>query len=179
MTKRRACCTASIILATQATSIFAEQARPTPALTVCLTFSGALEIGSSLRTALLAQTARIWGPLGVTVGLHEDVAISCNRPILVKSDLEARPEDAASDAAIAWVPFVAGRARQLVFLRVSHARMLVDAFSPGMRPPGLTEQLLAKLLGRSLAHELGHVLLNTLGHERSGLMRPRYHPYDI
>jgi hypothetical protein len=49
--------------------------------------------------------------------------------------------------------------------------MLIDAFSPGIRPRGLTDLLLAKLLGRTLAHELGHVLLNSLAHERSGLMR--------
>ena len=34
--------------------------------------------------------------------------------------------------------------------------------------------LLAKLLGRSLAHELGHILLNSLRHETSGLMRAQY-----
>jgi hypothetical protein len=89
----------------------------------------------------------------------------------VKSDLEARPEDEGGEAAIARVSFVAGRARQVIFVRVDRARMLIDAFSPGIRPPGLTDLLVAKLLGRTLAHELGHVLLNSLAHERSGLSR--------
>jgi hypothetical protein len=35
------------------------------------------------------------------------------------------------------------------------------------------------LIGRSLAHELGHILLNSLGHERSGLMRARYLAHDV
>jgi hypothetical protein len=34
-------------------------------------------------------------------------------------------------------------------------------------------------MGRSLAHELGHVLLNTKEHETTGLMRAWYHPQDI
>ena len=61
---------------------------------------------------------------------------------------------------------------------MSHAIALVNAFKPGIRPPALTEMLLTKLVGRSLAHELGHVLLNSLGHDRSGLMRARYGAHD-
>ena len=77
------------------------------------------------------------------------------------------------------MPFVEGRARQLVFLRVGRARTLIDALSPGTRPDALTELLVARLLGRSLGHELGHVLLNSRRHEAAGLMRARYRERDV
>jgi hypothetical protein len=99
----------------------------------------------------------------------------------VKSALEAGPEDAAGQTAIAWVPFVEKRARRIMFVRLSHARALIEAFHPTnmLRPSAQTDALLAKLVGRSLAHELGHVLLNSLEHDRSGLMRARYGADDV
>jgi hypothetical protein len=66
-----------------------------------------------------------------------------------------------------------------VFLRVDRARTLIEALGGVPRPDALTELLIAKLLGRSLAHELGHVLLNSRRHEPSGLMRPRYRDRDV
>ena len=77
------------------------------------------------------------------------------------------------------MPFVEGRARQLVFLRVGRARALIDALSPGTRPEALTELLVARLLGRNLGHELGHVLLNSQSHEDAGLMRAGYRDGDV
>ena len=37
----------------------------------------------------------------------------------------------------------------------------------------------ASLLGRAIAHELGHLLLATNAHSPSGLMRARWTPSDI
>ena len=152
-----------------------------PPLTVCLTFSEALEMGPQT-ASVVSEVNRIWQPLGVTVGRSDEVGtgIACQKWILVKSGLEASPEDATTgDTAIAWVPFVAGRARRVVFVRKDYALGLIDAFSPGIRPRTVTDLLLTKLVGRSLAHELGHILLNSLGHERSGLMRARFGAHDV
>ena len=128
---------------------------------------------------VLAESNAIWIQHGVGIRWTEQSGGRCDRLIAVKGDQEALAEDATSESALGWVPFVAGRARHLVFLRVGRARMLVNALSPGSRPEGLTELLLAKLLGRSLAHELGHVLLNSRSHEESGLMRARYRASDV
>jgi hypothetical protein len=178
--KRTAGWTAAITLAMGMTGL-AQPPEPKPFITVCLTLSEGLAIGMPLKGAIVSEVRRVWEPLGVLVGERVDDT-PCDRPILIKSDREATPADGGGETAIAWVSFIAGRARQLVFVRMGRARMLIDAFSPassGMRPPGLTDQLLAKLLGRSLAHELGHVLLNSLAHERSGLMRARYGAHDV
>jgi hypothetical protein len=177
MTKRHAGWTVAMIFLMD-TAGFAGQPEPVPgtALRVCLTFSQALEMDAPLKTSVLAEVNRVWQPIGIAVSAGEDLLSPCDRWILVKSAMEAAPEDAPRRNAIAWVPFVEKRARRVVFVRMSHARALIDAFGPrnGLRPPDETHALLARLVGRSLAHEIGHVLLNDLGHEKKGLMRARY-----
>ena len=72
------------------------------------------------------------------------------------------------------------RNRSVVNVRDSDAvYAVIDALSPGTRPEAFTELLVARLLGRSLAHELGHVLLNSRSHEDAGLMRARYRDRDV
>ena len=177
MTKRYAGWTVAMILVMDAV-VLARHPGPNTdtGLTVCLTFSQVLEIDAPLKAGVLAEANRIWQRMGVTVNVAEESASPCDRWILVKSAIEAAPEDAAREIAIAWVPFVEKRARRVVFVRMSRAHTLIEAFSPrnGLRPPAETHALLTKLIGRSLAHELGHVLLNDLGHEKTGLMRARY-----
>ena len=148
-------------------------------LAVCLALSPKVVISARGAAVVLAESNAIWIQHGVGIRWTEQSGGRCDRLIAVKGDQEALAEDATSESALGWVPFVAGRARHLVFLRVGRARMLVNALSPGSRPEGLTELLLAKLLGRSLAHELGHVLLNSQSHEESGLMRARYRASDV
>lgn len=149
-------------------------------LEVCLLRSEKLPINARASGIALVELNTIWAMHGVGVRWAEDSnSDGCARLITVKGEQEAFAEDAASGSALGWVPFVEGRARQLVFLRVGRARMLVQSLSPGTRPEALTELLLAKLIGRSLAHELGHVLLNSRSHEESGLMRARYSARDV
>ena len=150
-----------------------------PALAVCLVLSHKLAISVRAAAVVLGEAHAIWAPHGVVVRLAEPADDNCDRLISVKGDQEARAEDATSESALGWVPFVEGRARQLVFLRASRARTLVDALSPGTRPEALTELLVARLLGRTLGHELGHVLLNSRGHEDSGLMRARFREREV
>ena len=150
-----------------------------PDLSVCLVLSPRLAIDTRGAGVMLSELTAIWTPLGVATRWADQSDGGCDRLIVVKADHEARAEDLTRTSALGWVPFVEGRARQLVFLRVERARMMVDALSPGSRPAGLTDLLLARLLGRSLAHELGHVLLNSSGHSSSGLMRDHYRAGDV
>jgi hypothetical protein len=157
----------------------AQSAVQSPHLAVCLSLSQKVSISARGAAVVLTESNAIWMPHGVDLRWAEQSDGGCDRLITVKGDQEALAEDRTSESALGWVPFVKGRARQLIFLRVRRARMLVDALSPGHHPEGITERLLARLLGRSLAHELGHVLLNSRIHENSGLMRARYRAGDV
>ena len=151
----------------------------TPAPATCLVLSPKLSLDARSSGKVMEEIRAIWTPLGVVIRALEQADESCVRIIVVKADVEARLEDVADANALGWVPFVAGRARQLVFLKPSRARLLVDALSPGTRSDSLTDLLSAKLIGRTLAHEVGHVLLNSMRHEKSGLMRGHYRAADV
>ena len=149
------------------------------ALTVCLSLSQALGMAFPMQAAVLREINAIWQPYGVTTTTSDIGTAACNRRIAIKSDTEVLPEDHSTGAALAWVPFVGTYPRQLIFLRLDRVRTLVGSLSPGDWATGIREQLAAKLAGRVLAHELGHILLNSRGHEPSGLMRERYQARDV
>ena len=166
------------VMTLNASGASAQTTVPAPQLTVCLVLSQRLPLSVRAGAIVLAESHDIWIRHGVEVRRVDASDDRCDRLISVKGDQEALAEDATSESALGWVPFVDGRARQLVFLRVVRAQTLIDALSPGTRPAALTELLAARLLGRSLGHELGHVLLNSRSHEPSGLMRARYRDRD-
>lgn len=149
-----------------------------PALAVCLVLAPALAIDHT-EAAIFAEMNAIWKPYGVAVWRATDDRKSCDHLILVTPDAEARPEDGWSATALAWVPFVEGRARRVVFLRLRHAHTMIDSLRAGILPKGLRERLVARLVGRTLAHELGHVLLNSRDHTMAGLMRVRYRAIEV
>jgi hypothetical protein len=45
--------------------------------------------------------------------------------------------------------------------------------------PRIRDELIARALGRAIAHELGHYLLQRAGHQTEGLMRPAYALRDL
>jgi len=46
-------------------------------------------------------------------------------------------------------------------------------------PPAVREQMAGRLIGRALAHEIGHVLLRSRDHSREGLMRATHRSSDL
>lgn len=146
-------------------------------LTICLTVSQGIALDDRERSAMFTEAQHVWQPHGVAV--RHGQADNCDRLLFIKSDAEARPDEIAHESALGWVPFVAGKARGVVFLRVSRAQSLVGDMSPVLAREALTRLLAARFLGRILAHELGHILLNTAEHRPTGLMRARYRARDV
>ena len=68
-------------------------------------------------------------------------------------------------------PRIAG----VLFQKVEEVvRLSVDSFSLERRRIGLADRYVAALLGHVIAHEIGHLLLGTNEHARSGLMQARW-----
>jgi hypothetical protein len=151
----------------------------TPLVIVCLKLSQELALDSLVAKGLLTEVQTIWKALGADIRSVKDSDDGCARIVVVKADREALPEEASRADAIGWVPFAAGHARQLMFLRVSRARLMVALGVTGVSQDALKNLILAKLLGRTVAHELGHVLLNSSSHSASGLMRANYGVNDV
>ena len=170
---------AALVGISMSVAVAAHTPGPTPSVIVCLVLSPKLEIEPLVAKRLLSEVQTIWTVLGADIRSVERADDTCARIVVVKADREALPEDVSHDDAIGWVPFAAAHARQLVFLRVSRARLMVAGVVTGVNPDGLKNLMLATLLGRTVAHELGHVLLNSSSHSDSGLMRAHYRANDV
>jgi hypothetical protein len=79
------------------------------------------------------------------------------------------------------IEFVRGRSVPKIDLWADHVARVVGAHGHYLLLGGGAPRLrleMGRLLGRSLAHELGHYLLGTKGHTEMGLMRAHYDASD-
>jgi hypothetical protein len=67
----------------------------------------------------------------------------------------------------------------VVFASIAGARRVIDAAGVSHEPQRLREHRLGLVLGRTIAHEIGHYLLRTSQHGDGGLMRRRIRTGDF
>lgn len=149
------------------------------ALDVCMVASPGLSLDSRERRTVADEASLVWRPLDVRFRWVAADDGRCHRVVVVKADSESGPGESAIGEALGWVPFVDGRARPLIFLRVTRARRLVASFNPGTRPAALDRHFAARLLARSVAHEMGHALLHIRAHGDRGVMQAVLRPADV
>lgn len=143
---------------------------------ICVVVSPRLVDRFRWTEVVLPEARAIWAAFDVTIRLVPAADESCDRNVLVRSDEEALPNERSRDRALGWVPFVEGRARRVIFVRAQRI-LALSSETADLRP--LAAIVAGKLAGRVLAHEIGHILLNSMGHEREGLMRHRYRAHDV
>jgi len=82
--------------------------------------------------------------------------------------------------ALASLPFVDRvTPGDTVYASLDAARQEVEAAEVEHFPPVVQERLVAQLLGRAIAHELGHYLLGSTKHSSKGLMRASFGGTDL
>lgn len=92
------------------------------------------------------------------------------------------PAPTKNNSAIAWIPFADGV--PLPYARVSRPAALrllgVKAWFDDRRlidqAPDIQAAALGRIIGRALAHEIGHFLIAVPGHAKNGLMRAAIDP---
>ena len=80
---------------------------------------------------------------------------------------------------VASTRIVAGRVTGPIYVSVDAAERVVRAASPPYSTPALSGKMVTRVLGRAVAHELAHFLLNTREHSRHGLLRARFKADDF
>jgi hypothetical protein len=75
--------------------------------------------------------------------------------------------------AIGWIAFAGDAPESIIHLSYANAIQLLEDSSAVVGPlkPWDRDTLVARALGRALAHELGHYLLGSKAHTAAGLMR--------
>jgi hypothetical protein len=134
----------------------------------------------------LREAARIWTPYGVRIDwLHGDASIEAgdsSEPLrlLLTDDVFEH----ASETRLGAIRFFSpSRPDNVIQASVEGARRLVDTALAARpltgRPAALRDRLVARLLGRAVAHEIGHFVLASPRHSATGLMRPAFKGPDV
>jgi hypothetical protein len=136
-----------------------------------------------VRDDLRAEAIRPWLAAGAIVEWADDMPQRAAGPgepqdvyVTAIAGDGAASDDSRQEHAMAGILFVAGRPTTHITVHVGYVARLLE----GMRfddrlladgPRRTRDRLLARVLGRVVAHELGHLLLGSTAHAGSGLMR--------
>jgi hypothetical protein len=146
-------------------------------------------VSEDMRALVQEEVAELWRPYGIDVIWEPEWREGDPRPkpdlfvFFVDRELAGRATRGAT--AVAWILFVDGQPRELVNVSVAAARRLLDA-TPWLdeRPVRLApihvqDRLIGRMIGRALAHEIGHFLLASSKHAKHGLMKPLITPAEF
>jgi len=140
----------------------------------------------TFRTAV-AEAAALWAPYGVVIELAAPGGTSDDRIVLTIVPIETRRFTMAGgwSGALGAISFDADgvpgpRIRLFVtdiLALVGGARMFSQP--EWQWPRSLHDQIVGRVIGRVLAHEIGHFLLRMPRHTAAGLMRPVQFQADL
>ena len=140
-------------------------------------------LSATARRAMIAEAAEIWSRQGITLDWLTATAaapVASNRlRVLV---VQSRPADSSARQSFAVGELVrASNSHPVALISIESAQRLVDSLRgrAGYQLIQLDERRLGIVLGRALAHEIGHYLLGTHTHARSGLMRPQFDAHEF
>ena len=149
---------------------------------VCVKLTAKEYISGTALTTLREEATRIWKRHGISLSWTQPVSALCPTivPLIFDDDELVKLAGGKIDTALARTVFL-GRS-QSIYVSVTRAFTMLKQLGNGtMRLDGSGERDYrgGTLLGRVVAHELGHVLLTTLEHSKTGLMRPVFGLRDV
>ena len=148
---------------------------------VCIDLTVIENLTGPTFTAMRGEASRIWLRHGIVLRWTPPASGGCDAVVPVAfDDIRLRRALGGKSSKALAVTVFRGRSR-LVYVSVPRAfEMLarMDELHSGIVSGGAAESRGGTLLGRVVAHELGHVLLNTRAHADTGLMRPIFEQRD-
>ena len=138
--------------------------------------------GSAFRT-MREEASRIWQRHGIDLSWTQPVPDTCPTvvPLIFDDHALVKLAGGKIDQALARTLF-AGRATR-IYVSVPRAFAMLSHLISGASLPidtvGERDYRGGMLIGRVVAHELGHVLLSSLAHSKAGLMRPVFGVRDV
>lgn len=147
-----------------------------------------LERGVSLSRADLDAVSRelttIWAPL---VDLHVTLPDAATRPAttdIVRMTVTTRTLDGRENGGLGWIDFVGAVPQPVITISTTALAGLIATGTWNHRtlaslPPHAARLALRHGIARAAAHELGHYLLRSTTHARTGLMRAQFSVDDL
>jgi hypothetical protein len=137
-------------------------------------------LAGAARDEMMRTARMLWRAAGVDVRWSPDPFPGDNAVggahIRITITADVGPSSLPAPRPIASIRFVDEKPSTSIDVYLSEVRALLDLFVFDDRPlthqPSLLQdELLGRVLGRAVAHELGHFVFSSAGHARSGLMR--------
>jgi hypothetical protein len=159
---------------------------PTPcAIAIELRIKAPLAMGEVELHVMAGEVDRIWAPYGVTFcwsrsnGGCDGLEVRLRVQVAQRAELPG-PAMSRRDV-LGWIGFVGSRPGTEIVVSADAARAVVARARVGSRPlaawpPAFAERYVPRVLGRALAHEIGHFVLASRAHTRTGLMAPSFPP---
>jgi hypothetical protein len=149
-------------------------AAPAPAarVRVELVFTGTVPAG--IDALIVDEAARVWAPYGVAVSRASGSARAGCDSLVMRVAIVDKPAQDVNDHALGSILFLAAEPTPFISLYAGTASDLVASVASGSMSQWTTsyhDGVMGRVLGRALAHEIGHYLLGTREHSISGLMR--------
>lgn len=124
--------------------------------------------------AAVQEAADIWAAYGVDVRMSGANDAEHDRAVRLAVTL-ATPEWRKETGALGSIVFTGDAPEPAIALYPGAASALITAVASSRRentwPAAPRDRVLARVLGRALAHEIGHFLLRSKSHSTAGLMR--------
>ena len=145
--------------------------------------AGACRVSESVLALARSESSRVWSPAGISVRWVQPSELpyesSPSEWLLIRCADGATPAASSESpyrVPIAAIRFIAERPTNTIVLNVNNADTLLQRDAPQSRGEPdwfvpFREIRLGRMLGRAIAHEIGHFLTQSGGHTRSGLMR--------
>ena len=154
--------------------------RNTAAVCIRLTIADQLS-GSALNT-VKEEATRIWIRQGIALNWTDPAAETCRTvvPIIFDGSELLKQGGRSSGDALGLTVFL-GRSQTIYVSAPRAFKMLgqTSTFDKAVASQGERDYRGGVLLGRVVAHELGHVLLTSMAHSQTGLMRPVFGLRDV
>jgi hypothetical protein len=148
--------------------------------TLRLTFDAARIVSPTVRANAIKEAARIWKRYDVSLFTEDDGPCESPgaAPVTVTIDVGHDPASGATGLGAIQFASDGTPASDIVLNYDAVKRIATSApfmgLHPALWPAGLREEIVARALGRALAHEIGHYLLRSPHHTSSGLMQARH-----
>ncbi len=170
---------ASVCCATPASAL--QDTRPEPAVQYVL-LTIAPELATVARAALVAEAETLWARAGVRLVWRNggDRVVETDRALRVLViPRPASSPSARSDYALGEL-LSFGPPNALAVVSIDRVQALVNSSHRSSTvPPSLQATRIGIVLGRAVAHEIGHYLLNSRSHTDKGLMRASFDVHEL
>jgi hypothetical protein len=147
--------------------------------TLRLTFDAARIVSPAVRANAIKEAARIWQRYEVSLLTEDDGECGSVGDVAVTVTIDVGHDPAAGAAGLGAIQFAPdGTPASDIVLNYDAVKRIATSapfmgLHPALWPAGLREEIVARALGRALAHEIGHYLLRSPHHTSSGLMQAR------